>query len=68
MPPIISIDTIPCHNNVNSHHSTYQLTNLLNNDELVLLEIQGTLEYNITNQTQVIKIGDISWDEKVCPS
>ena len=66
MPPIITIDISPCQNNVEAHHSTHKFTTLLNNDQLILVEVQGTLEYNIsTNETQTIKLGDISWDEKV---
>lgn len=68
MPPIITIDTSPCQTNVDAHHSTHRFTTLLNNDQLVLVEVQGTLEYNVaTNDVQTIRLGEISWDEKVIP-
>lgn len=67
MPPIITIDTFPCSSYIDAHHSTYALTTLLHNDQLILLEVQGTLEYNLANDERVgeIKLGDISWDEAV---
>lgn len=68
MPPIITVDTYPTSSYIDAHHSTYALTTLLHNDQLILLEVQGTLEYNLTNEEKVgeIKLGDISWDETVC--
>jgi hypothetical protein len=68
MPPIITIDTSSSPVYVYAHHSTHGLTTLLDNDQLILLEVQGTLEYNLDNSEKVgdIKLGDISWDETVC--
>jgi hypothetical protein len=67
MPPIITVNTSPSTNNVDAHHSTHQLTTLLHNDQLILVEVQGTLEYNLDNGEHVgpLKLGDISWDETV---
>ena len=67
MPPIITVDTSPRTHYVDAHHSTHQLTTLLHNDQLILVEIQGTLEYNLENGEHVgqLKLGDISWDETV---
>jgi hypothetical protein len=68
MPPIITIDPSPTPGYIDVHHSTHALTTLLHNDQLILIEVQGTLEYNLTNPegTSVIKLGDISWDDTVC--
>ena len=67
MPPIITIDTSPAPVYIDAHHSTHGLTTLLHNDQLILLEVQGTLEYNFDNKEKAgdIKLGDISWDEAV---
>jgi hypothetical protein len=67
MPPIITIDTTPSTHYIHAHHSTHQLTTLLNNDQLILVEIQGTLEYSLENgeHNGPLKLGDISWDETV---
>lgn len=67
MPPIITIDTSPSTHYIDAHHSTNQLTTLLLNDQLILVEIQGTLEYNKAKGEHdgPIKLGDISWDEPV---
>jgi hypothetical protein len=67
MPPIIAIDTCPIQSLADAHHSTHALTTLLHNDQLILLEVQGTLEYNLSNPEAPggIKLGDISWDDTV---
>jgi hypothetical protein len=67
MPPIITIDTSPSPVYIDAHYSTHGLTTLLHNDQLILLEVQGTLEYNLDNKENGgdIKLGDISWDEAV---
>jgi hypothetical protein len=68
MPPLILIDPSSNHRTLDAHHSTHTLTTLLHNDQLILVEIQGTLEYNVTGKggdTEPIKLGDISWDNKV---
>jgi hypothetical protein len=67
MPPIITIDPSPIPGYIDVHRSTHSLTTLLHNDQLILIEIQGTLEYNLTNPegTSIIKLGDISWDDTV---
>jgi hypothetical protein len=67
MPPIITIDTAPSPLYIDAHQSTYTLTTLLNDNQLILLEIQGTLEYNLQDNKRngEIKLGDISWDATV---
>jgi hypothetical protein len=67
MPPIITIDTSPAQVFAEPHHSTHALTTLLHNDQLILVEVQGTLEYNLSNPEGAgsIKLGDISWDATV---
>jgi hypothetical protein len=67
MPPIITIDTSPAQVFAELHHSTHALTTLLHNDQLILFEVQGTLEYNLSNPEGAgsIKLGDISWDDAV---
>jgi hypothetical protein len=67
MPAIITVHTSPSTNYVDAHPSTHQLTTLLHNDQLILVEIQGTLEYNLENEDHVgpLKLGDISWDDTV---
>lgn len=67
MPPIITVDTNLSTRYVDAHHSTHQLATLLHNDQLILVEVQGTLEYNLENGQHVgpLKLGDISWDETV---
>ena len=67
MPPIITIDTSPSPIYIDAHHSTHGLTTLLHNDQLILLEVQGTLE-NDNEKVGDIKLGDISWDETVSPN
>ena len=68
MPPIITVDTSTSPDYINAHPSTYGLTTLLLNDQLVLVEVQGTLEYNVTNgeEPRDVRLGDITWDETVC--
>jgi hypothetical protein len=70
MPPIITIDACPTPVVADAHHSTHGLTTLLHNDQLILLEVQGTLEYNLSNPEGAgsIKLGDISWDDAVSKS
>ena len=67
MPPIITVDTSPSTHYVDAHHSTHPLTTLLHNEQLILVEVQGTLEYNLENgeHSGPLKLGDISWDETV---
>jgi len=68
MPPIITIDNSPWTTSLEPHHSTHTLTTLLHNDQLILVEIQGTIEYNANDNADAskeIKLGDISWDETV---
>jgi hypothetical protein len=67
MPPIIRIDASPTSGYIDAHPSTYALTTLLDNDQLILIEVQGTLEYNLDDdeRTGNIKFGDISWDDTV---
>jgi len=68
MPPIITIDTSSSPHCTNAHHSTIKLSTLLHNNKLILVEVQGTLEYNVTDRkdTDDISLGDISWDDTVC--
>jgi len=67
MPPIITIDTAPSPFYIDAHHSTHTFTTLLNDDQLILVEVQGTLEYTLKDGTKQgdIKLGDISWDTAV---
>jgi hypothetical protein len=67
MPPIITIDTTSSPIYVDTHYSTHALTTLLHNDQLILLEVQGTVEFNLAGEKTVseIKLGDVSWDETV---
>jgi hypothetical protein len=68
MAPIITIDTAPSPLYIDAHHSTYTFTTLLNDNQLILLEVQGSLEYNLHDEKKngEIKLGDISWDAAVC--
>lgn len=66
--PLITVDNNPCRAYIEPHHSTHILTTLLHNDQLILVEIQGSLEYNSRengDSSADIKLGDISWDETV---
>jgi hypothetical protein len=67
MPAIITIDTSPSPVYIDLHHSTHTLTTLLHNDQLILVEVQGSLEYNLADDktAKTIKLGDISWDSSV---
>ena len=67
MSPIITIDTTLYPIYIDAHHSTHGLTILLHNDCLVLLEVQGTFEYNLNNDPSLneIKLGNIGWDDAV---
>lgn len=68
MAPIITIDTAPSSLYIDAHHSTHTFTTLLNDNQLILVEVQGTLEYNLKDDKKEgeIKLGDISWDVAVC--
>jgi len=70
MLPIITVDTSTSPDYIDAHHSTYGLTTLLLNNQIVLVEVQGTLEYNITNgeEPRDVRLGDITWDETVSSS
>ena len=67
MPPIITIDPSSSSVLFDAHHSTLALTTLLDNGQLILVEVQGTLECNVRDQEKAddIKLGDISWDDSV---
>lgn len=67
MPPIITIETTLSPVYIDAHHSTQALTSLLHNDQLILVEVQGTIESNLAGEKTagVIKLGDVSWDETV---
>ena len=67
MPAIITVDTSTSPDYIHAHPSTYGLTTLLLNNQLVLIEVQGTLEYNVTNgeEPRDVRLGDITWDETV---
>jgi len=67
MPPIITIDTARSPLNIDAHYSTHTFTTLLNDNLLILVEVQGTLEYNLKDGKKEgeIKFGDISWDAAV---
>jgi hypothetical protein len=67
MAPIITVDTTTSPSYVNAHHSTQDLTTLLHNEQLILVEVQGTFEYNSSNGEEPIhvRLGDITWDKTV---
>jgi hypothetical protein len=67
MAPIITVDTATSPAYIDAHHSTQGLTTWLHNDQLILVEVQGTFEYNITNGDEPVhvRLGDITWDETV---
>lgn len=67
MAPIIKVDTATSPSYIDAHHSTQCLTTCLHNDQLILVEVQGTFEYNITNREEPVhvRLGDITWDETV---
>ena len=64
---IITVDTSTSPGDIDAHGSTQGLTTLLHNDQLILVEVQGTLEYNLTKGEEPldIRLGDITWDEMV---
>jgi hypothetical protein len=67
MAPIITVDTTTSTSYIDAHHSTQGLTTLFHNDQLILVEVQGTFEYNSSNGEAPahVRLGDIAWDETV---
>lgn len=67
MAPIITVDTTTSPGYIDAHHLTQGLTTWLHNEQLILVEVQGTFEYNITNGEEPVhvRLGDITWDKTV---